>query len=152
MVYKLTGPGPGKIPLNAVVELILGVETIVVQDAEVYLHVRGWSRAFVTHIDIESPIMNEYVARPRSGFYARMLYRPLGLIIEATRALKPCIIRVREGELLPKVFNVSEESWCFIGGKYGGIYIGFRKVYIERMESVAREHWGIEPRKRRYHQ
>ncbi len=95
--------------------------------------------------------MKEYVARPRSDFYARMLYRPIGLIIEATRALKPCIIRVREEELFPKVFSMGETSWCFIGGKYGGICIGFRKVYIDRMESMAREHWGLEPRKGRDH-
>ncbi len=149
LVYALTGPGPGKIPLNAVVELILGAEPIVVQDAEVYLHLKGWSRAFVTHIDVEAPIMNEYIARPRSGFYAKMIYRPLGLIIEAARALKPCVIRIREAELFPKVFSIGEESWCFVGGKYGGIYIGFRKMYIERMESIARERWGIEPKSSR---
>ncbi len=37
------------------------------------------------------------------------------------------------------------ESWCFIGGKVGGIYIGFRKMFIERFERLAEELWGIKP-------
>lgn len=144
----MTGPGPGKIFLSAEIEIVIGSNTIVVDDAELYLHVKGWSRAFVTHLDIESSRMNEFIARPRYGFYAKAIYRPIGLVIIAEKALKPCILRIREDVLLPKVFSQGDETWCFVGGKYGGIFIGFRKRYIERMEFLAEKLWGIKPIKR----
>ncbi len=144
----MTGPGPGKIPLDAVVELVIGSSTLRI-DAEVYLHVKGWSRAFVTHIDVESPQMNELVARPKQGFYARAVYRPIGLVIDAARAIKPCLIRLREKTLLPKVFPLGTETWCFVGGKYGGIFSGFRKEFVSKMESLAKELWGVEPLRKR---
>ncbi len=140
----MTGPGPGKVPLDAKVELVMGSRVIPI-DAEVYLHVRGWSRAFVTHLDIEAFELNELIARPRQGFYAKAMYRSIGLVVLAEKAIKPCILRIREGTLLPKVFSLGEETWCFVGGKVGGVFLGFRKVYIERMERLAKELWGIEP-------
>ena len=144
----MTGPGPSKILLNAEVEVIAGSSTINVEDAEVYLHIRGWSRAFVTHLDIESPRTNELIAKPKYGFYAKAIYRPSGLIIFAEKALRPCILRIKECLILPRVFSIGDETWCFVGGKVGGIFIGLRKIYIDRMERVAKELWGIEPIKR----
>ncbi len=145
----MTGPGPGKLPIEAVVEIVIGSRTHVVEGAEVYLHVRGWSRAFVTHLDVESPKLNEVVAKPRQGFYARWRYLPAGLAIDCRRALTPCILRIREGGFLGSVFGVGEEDWCFVGGKVGGIFIGFRKGVIARLEDLAKRVWGVEPLPRR---
>ncbi len=142
----MTGPGPGKVKLNARVYLKFSRETLEVSDAEVYLHVKGWSRARVTHIDVESRVMNEYVALPKQGFYAKTVYTRRGLWIHALRALKPCTILLVEKEVLPIVFSIGEESWCFIGGKISGIYIGFRKKYIERLEQLAYTKWGLKPK------
>ena len=56
----MTGPAPGKLPVNAHVELCTsgGCRTI---DARVYVHVKGWSRARVTHIDIEAPRLEQLI-------------------------------------------------------------------------------------------
>ncbi|MEM0311660.1 MAG: hypothetical protein QXF10_09475 [Ignisphaera sp.] len=43
----MTGPGLGKIPLSCSVELVLDNEKMNIE-AEVHIHVRGWSKAFVT--------------------------------------------------------------------------------------------------------
>ena len=142
----MTGPGPGKLRLDAVVEKIVGSE-VTRLDAEVYLHIKGWSRARVTHLDVEAEVLNDIIVRPRDGFYTRCLYKPNAVIIIAVQALKPCVLRIREERIFPKVFRREGEAWCYVGGKVGGIFIGFRKEYIERFEAVAKELWGIEPRR-----
>jgi len=145
----LTGPGPGKIPIDAVVEIVVGGRNEVLEDAVVYLHIRGWSRAFVTHLDVESPRLNEVVARPRQGFYAKWRYLPLGLVVECLRGIVPCTLRIRNRSFFDHVLKLGEEGWCFVGGKVGGVFIGFRKEIIVRLEDVARRFWGIEPLSRR---
>ena len=89
----MTGPGPGKIPLSCSVELVLDGKKIAVE-AEVYIHVKGWSRALVTHIDVESPDMNIYIARPSTGFYAKHTYSGKRLYISLDRALKLSLIHI----------------------------------------------------------
>ena len=142
----MTGPGPGKIPIDAIVEIVMGARTERI-DAEVYIHVKGWSRAFVTHLDVEHPAMNTVVAKPYTRFFAKWVYLPIGLSIDCTRAIKPCILRIRS-QTLSKIFNTGESDWCCIGGKIGGIYIGFRKNIIQRLENYAAKEHGIEPKKR----
>ena len=134
-------------PIDTVVEIVIGSSIEVVEDAEVYLHIKGWSRAFVTHLDVESPRMNQVIARPRQGFYAKWRYLPIGLVVDAARALKPCILRIKNCSLFNEVFTIGEESWCFVGGKVGGIFIGFRRDVIARLEDAAKRLWGIEPRR-----
>jgi len=141
----VAGPSPGKIPLEAIVELISGSRKEQI-DAEVYLHIKGWSRALVTHIDVESPKLNSIITEPRQGFYARCIYKPSTLFIIALQAIRPCVIRIQENMVFPRVFRSSGMTWCYIGGKDGGIYVGLRKEFIERFEDVARRVWGVEPR------
>ncbi len=142
----MTGPGPGKIKLNAKVFLKCNNSFFKVNDIEVYLHLKGWSRARVTHLDVESSIVNEYIVRPKQGFYAKASYNRSGLWIHTLKALKPCTILIVEEDVLPKVFSLGEETWCYIGGKIGGMYIGFRKKYIELLEQIAYTKWGIKPK------
>ncbi len=145
----MTGPGPGKIRLNAIVEIRWNSNSILVNDIEVYLHLKGWSRAFVTHLDLESNLMNEYIAKPKMGFYARAEFRHIGLLIYALKAIRPCVIRIKEDVVLSKAFSIGDKTWCYIGGKEGGIFIGFRREYLRKMEEIARLNWGIEPKSRK---
>ena len=141
----MTGPGPGKIRLDAKVLIIIGSKEFMV-NADTYLHIRGWSRAFVTHLDLESNELNSLIAKPRSGFYARAIYRLHKLRVLAERAIQPCVIIIEEHDVLPKVFNEGTNTWVFVGGKVGGVFIGFRREFIRRFEAVAKELFGIEPR------
>ncbi len=141
----MTGPGPGKIKLDAKVLIMVGSKEFRV-NADTYLHIRGWSRAFVTHLDLESNELNSLIAKPKSGFYARAMYRLRRLRVLAERAIKPCIIIIEECNVLPKVFNEGTTTWVFVGGKVGGVFIGFRREFIRRFETVAKELFGIEPR------
>lgn len=50
----MSGPGEGKIQLK---------------DAKVYIHVKGKSRARITHIDVEHPLLNKII-KPKEATYA----------------------------------------------------------------------------------
>lgn len=81
----MTGPGEGKILLGK---------------ADVYLHVKGKSRARITHIDIELPKLNKiikpneasYVAGKLGGVFIglkrEMLTRAEGIIKKLQKSLK----------------------------------------------------------------
>lgn len=63
----MTGPGPGKL-------LLEGAKVFVVEDgdtkeieAEVYIHVKGYSLARVTHLDIESFELNRFYPKKGGG-------------------------------------------------------------------------------------
>lgn len=75
----MSGPGEGKIKLGK---------------ADVYIHLKGKSRAQITHIDIELPELNE-------------------------------IIKAGES--------------TYVGGKHGGVFLGLKKVMIQRAERKARK-------------
>ncbi len=48
--------------------------------------------------------------------------------------------------LLNRVMPPGSRTFTWVGGKFGGAYIGFRKGEVRRLEEVARELSGIEPR------
>jgi hypothetical protein len=39
---------------------------------------------------------------------------------------------------LTEVLQENEKTRTWVGGKFGGIYIGFRKEQIEKLEAIAR--------------
>jgi hypothetical protein len=53
----MTGPAEGKLPLNA--KVCLNAEEL--PNARVYIHLKGYSRATVTHLDIEHPKLNRII-------------------------------------------------------------------------------------------
>jgi len=50
--------------------------------------------------------------------------------------------------LLNKVLEEGKSTRVWVGRKYDGIYIGFRKEEIEKLEKVALEKFGIKPLKK----
>ncbi len=135
----MTGPGAGKIPLKAKVTLI-GPENLEVS-AEVYLHVKGYSLARVTHLDIEFPGAESLIRG--NGEFLTLIGIKDGFMIDFgnfrkfnKRKFKYLKLAAPElKDLLP----APERTRAFIGRKYGGIFIGFRKDYIKKLEDLARK-------------
>ncbi len=120
----MTGPAEGKIPLDAEVFVVREGKRFKLP-ADVYVHLRGYARARVTHIDIELPGIEEKV--PREGFYGCALYSDGFRIL-----FGPMDLFVRSKDL-SGVFP-SEETVVYVGKKAGGIYVGFKKKIVERLE------------------
>ncbi|RLF14633.1 MAG: hypothetical protein DRJ66_05710 [Thermoprotei archaeon] len=141
----MTGPGPGKIPIKA--EVYLEPPHISVEGVDVYVHVKGYSRARVTHIDIEHPSMN-VLLEPGEGYYVRIkgISGGFEIIIKPTKFMKRYVTRIRvkapdlEGLIPP---NRTTVGW--LGGKDGGVYLGLRKEYVRKLEEWAINH-GWKPR------
>ena len=136
----MTGPGPGKIPLDANV-LFCSKNKCIEVSCEVYLHVKGWSLARVTHLDIECPVMNELLA-PKRHMYLLLVIKDdeLRLKLRNPVYVKPLGLLVREirvvyGELANSLGN--GRTWVYVGGKAGGIFLGFKKEYVEKLEALA---------------
>ncbi|MEM5811500.1 MAG: hypothetical protein QXG91_02035 [Candidatus Aenigmatarchaeota archaeon] len=61
----MTGPGEGKLLLNGA-KVYLNNEEI---PAEVYIHVKDYSLARVTHLDIEHEKSNSIIETEKGGFF-----------------------------------------------------------------------------------
>lgn len=128
----MTGPGPGKveIPASVYVCKAKGCEKV---EATVYVHIRGFSRARVTHIDVEAPGLEDKIGRETyvrvvfSGHFLRLI--SLDKSVEV-RIVSPELERVSRGRRVV--------SWGFIGLKAGGFYIGFRKEIVDKLERSFR--------------
>ncbi len=147
----MTGPGEGKIPLEAVVKLVHGLNHKVIP-CDVYLHVKGYSLARVTHIDLESPIFNEFI-RPKEAYYVPFKIVEDKLIIKFNKvfyikSLKMFVssIIIENLDMLQLLNGIS--SKVYVGGKYGGIFLGFHKDVIKVLEEYAIK-LGITPRRRK---
>jgi len=139
----MTGPAPGKILLrNARVYVKTTSDRTLLENAQVFIHLKGYSRARVTHIDIEHPKLNEIIP-PRSGGFYRLLWHPRGIEVSLSR-LVPGLSIIVEDNTLAKLLKPMEKSWCYVGGKSGGIFIGLKKHLIERLEKLVRELEGKE--------
>ncbi len=142
----MTGPGPGKIRLDATVKVYYdgGSEEI---EADVYLHVKGWSRALVTHIDVEAEGL-EYrlVGGPGHGVYGRLYLHGRGIVfIPLHRAWRLAVINEVLGDALRRVGG---RTAGYLGGKVGGVFIGARREYLRVLEEIASSRFGVKPRGR----
>ena len=143
----LTGPAEGKLLLNAEVYLVShnGRKKV---ESEVYIHMKGYALARVTHLDIESLELDGLIP-PRKGLFLSIIGVKGGLKIVLDKPVKieswenPVLSIEVKHPLLNKVLRVGEKTRTWVGGKYGGIYIGFRKEHIIRLERVAREDLGF---------
>jgi len=127
----LTGPAEGKLPLEAKVILYFDGGRKELENAEVYVHLKGYSLARVTHLDIEHQALNAYF-KPKGGRFLSIVGVDGGLEI---RLEKGKIVVL--SPLLNRVLSPGEATRTWVGGKYGGIYVGFRKAQVEKLESLA---------------
>ena len=143
----MTGPGPGKIKLGAKVYVWSRGKREPL-DATVYLHVKGWSRARVTHIDVEcSGIEYRLVGGPGRGVYGEIIGTGSGIIFSPFRGVWR--LEVEEKQVLARALRGGEKCIGFLGGKHGGIFIGFQKHVLRLLEKLAEELYGVAPNKPR---
>jgi len=64
----MTGPAAGKFPLKARVFFLSGDKRKKVEDAMVYIHLKGYARARVTHLDIEHKALGKLIHRGKGNF------------------------------------------------------------------------------------
>jgi len=125
----MTGPGEGKLLLEDT-KVCLDYKEI---SAKVYIHVKGYSLARVTHLDIEHEALNEVIKPERGGFYS--IYGIEGGINVKLDSRSLSILH----PFLTEVLKKGEKTRTWVGGKFGGIYIGFKKQQIIELEKIARE-------------
>ncbi len=148
----MTGPGEGKILLPGRVELCSKTRNISVK-CEIYLHVKGYSLARVTHIDLESPVINEVLA-PRHSLYLPYTVVSGQLRIRLLNPIyvQPLSLMVREirvsSKPLAETLGEGIKSWVYMGGKEGGVFLGFRKPQVRALEALAVK-LGVKPRSKK---
>ncbi|MHA1721848.1 MAG: GNAT family N-acetyltransferase [Candidatus Baldrarchaeia archaeon] len=139
----------GKLKLNAEVYLMPGEEKI---DADVYIHLKGYARARVTHLDVEKIGLGRIIYRGRGNFLqVGGVKGGIEVWLRDPREIKIGKIEVFMSSLkilcplLNRILKPGEVTRCWVGRKYDGIYIGFKKDYVRRLEEVAYEVFGIKP-------
>jgi len=124
----MTGPGEGKLALDARVYL----NTEELANVNVYIHLKGYSRATVTHLDIEHPTLNRIIP-PKAKTSNWIVGIENGILIITSKRDKVQILH----PLLNKVLQRGEKTKTLVGGKFGGVFIGFRKREISKLEQIA---------------
>jgi len=140
----VTGRAEGKLELEkARVFLASNQNKVELEDATVFIHVKGYSLARVTHLDIEHEILDNIIP-PKRGYFLRVEGIGDGIKIELE---KPKEVEYKNKKLLvnsiailhPYLKKILKSTRTWVGGKFGGIYIGFRKEQIAKLEKIAKE-------------
>jgi len=139
----------GKIRLDA--------ETIVMPsgrriDASVYLHLKGYARARVSHLDVEKIGLGRIIHRGRGNFLeVKGIRQGLEVFARESRTIEI------DGEQTPvssiiiiykpfnQVLNEDKSTRAWVGRKYDGFYISFKREEMQRLEKVAFERFGVKP-------
>lgn len=129
---------------NVYLITLKGIERV---NADVYIHVKGYSLARVTHLDIESPKLNE-IMPPGASAFLPVIGTSRGFKVDFSRVRRGVKLLVESDLLAGRLLRDGERTWAYVGGKVGGIFIGFRKEYVVRLEDIAVKHYGLKPRSR----
>jgi len=121
-------------------------------DADVYIHLKGYARARVSHMDIEKVGLGRVIRRGRGNFLEiRGVENGLEVVLREERQI------VLDGEevavssilvnspLLNEIIEKGKSTRAWIGRKYDGIYIGFRRAELERLEKLALKRFKAKP-------
>ena len=149
----MTGPAEGKLGLSATVYLSSNGREVELENPFVCIHLKGYSLARVTHLDIEHELLDNLIPPKRGRLHEiRGVKGGIEIRLEREKEIeyrgsrfRPQHVQIR-CPTLNEVLAQGQRTRTWVGGKFGGIYIGFRKPEIERMERIAREKYGIAPR------
>ena len=130
----LTGAATGKIKLNSRVKLLFS-EWKELPKADTFIHLKGFSRAKVTHLDVEHPEL-EVLAAGDGGFFT-VRGVDSGLEVKLSNTVGGAKAVRIESPLLKEIIRAGETTRTWVGGKTGGFYIGFRKPEITKLEKLA---------------
>jgi len=138
----LTGPAYGKISIPSEVFLVYSNGKMVnLNDVSVYIHVKGYALARVTHLDLEHEALGKLLPQG-GGKFLNIIGVDDGLEIHLNKGLK---VKVKS-QILTEVLKPGEKTRTWVGGKIGGIYIGFRKSEVRKLEKIAEEKFEIKPK------
>jgi len=142
----------GKIKLEASTVLMPSAREI---DAAVYIHLKGYARARVSHLDVEKIGLGKVIHRGRGNFLKlKGSEDGLEIVLRENRQIvldgKGIMVSsiVLSNLLLSNVIGKGKSTKAWVGRKYDGIYIGFRKAELQKLEKLALEKFGIEPLKK----
>lgn len=149
----MTGRASGKLELEkANVFLLSEKERIELKKAVVYVHLKGYSLARVTHLDIEHHILDNIIPSKRGKFLSiHGIKNGIEIILDDEKEIgyKNEKINVRGIEvthpLLVEILGEDGKTRTWVGGKFGGIYIGFKKNEIGKLERIAEREFGMKP-------
>ena len=143
---------PGKIQLSASTILMPCEREI---DAEVYIHLKGYARARVSHLDVEKIGLGRVIHRGRGNFLEiKGIENGIEVVLKEKRqitldkeelAVSSIVIKC---PFLNKIIEEGSSTRAWVGRKYDGIYIGFRKAELEKLEKLALEKFGMKPLKK----
>ncbi|MGQ4834264.1 MAG: hypothetical protein ACP6IS_10275 [Candidatus Asgardarchaeia archaeon] len=132
----MTGPAKGKVPIEVKVTLYNNHVWKVPVNA--YIHVKGYSLARVTHLDLESDLFE--FENKEQGYGAIIVGRHNGFVV----VIKEPLIRGphKYTRIEVKGLNIIERGkrvGGYLGLKEGGIFIGFKKEVLRKLEEIAKE-------------
>jgi hypothetical protein len=124
----MTGPAEGKRTLGA--HVYLNEEEL--KNARVYVHLKGYSRATVTHLDVEHPELSSLIPQKVRTFPWVMGIED-GILIRTEKGDRVKVLQ----PLLNHVLQRGEKTKTCVGGKFNGIFIGFRRRELSKLEAIA---------------
>lgn len=138
----MTGRAEGKLELRGARVFLKGRKKVKIS-ATVFIHVKGFSLARVTHLDIEHDMLDNIIP-PKRGYFLTIRGIKDGIEIELD---KPKDVEYKNKKLLvssiailhPYLKKILKSTRTWVGGKFGGIYIGFGKEQIAKLEDIAKE-------------
>jgi hypothetical protein len=96
----------------------------------VYVHRKGYARATVTHLDIEHPDLTGIIP-PRTRTFIWLIGIDNGILIRTEKNDKIKVI----SPVLNRVLQRGEKTKTCVGGKLNGLFIGFRKRELSKLEA-----------------
>lgn len=121
-------------------------------DASVFIHLKGYARARVSHLDVEKIGLGKVIHRGRGNFLeVRGIEKGVEIVMRESRmveidGVKRVVSSLRiANPSLNEVVEKDKSTRAWVGRKYDGIYIGFRKEEIQKLEKVALEKFGLKP-------
>nr|MDO8044243.1 hypothetical protein [Candidatus Baldrarchaeota archaeon] len=132
----MTGPCGGKVPVKVDVTFYDNHSWKVKVDA--YIHVKGYALARITHLDLESEELE--FDNEEKGYGAIIVGKENGFVVVPRKPLikgnhRYTKIKVNGLDVVKK----GERIGGYLGLKEGGIFIGFKKEVIQRLEEIARK-------------
>ncbi|MGP3667355.1 MAG: hypothetical protein ACKD6N_00625 [Candidatus Bathyarchaeota archaeon] len=140
----MTGPAYGKINIPGEVLLAYPDGRVLnLDNALIYIHVKGYALARVTHLDIENEALGRLLPQG-GGKFLNIVGVADGLEIHMNGGLK---VKVKS-QTLTKVLKSGEKTRTWVGGKIGGVYVGFRRTEVRKLEKIAEEKYAIKPKEK----
>ena len=108
------------------------------ENAVTFIHIKGYGRARVTHVDIEDKKFNK-ILPPRHSDYPEVVWNSNTVNIP---------VKGHELVVVSKTLGniITLDGKLYVGGKGKGIFFGFHKEQIKKIEEYATD-LGIPPKK-----